>query len=128
MSQLYWLEPWGLIVMLLGSTPVGGELFIHVTKRVLGFRVPDIPSRVKPARCLTGPSEWPAKRGTLNYQKKKRRWTETKVNRQVNGKNCQSLTVSLLLTYFRSWIWAHFITPTAFLRLCDSVTFRPTGP
>uniref|UniRef100_A0A0D3BEV7 AP2/ERF domain-containing protein n=1 Tax=Brassica oleracea var. oleracea TaxID=109376 RepID=A0A0D3BEV7_BRAOL len=33
MSQLYWLEPWGPIVMLPGSTPAGGELLIHVTKR-----------------------------------------------------------------------------------------------
>ena len=32
MSQLYWLEPWGPIVMLPGSTPVGGELLIPVTK------------------------------------------------------------------------------------------------
>ena len=32
MSQLYWLEPWGPIVMLPGSTPAGGELLIPVTK------------------------------------------------------------------------------------------------
>ncbi|KAF3507681.1 hypothetical protein F2Q69_00004998 [Brassica cretica] len=57
MGQLYWLEPWGPIVMLPGSTPAGGELPIHVTKRVLDLRAQDIPSRVKPARCLTGPRE-----------------------------------------------------------------------
>ena len=81
MSQLYCLEPCGPIVMLPGSTSAGGELLIHVTKRVLGLRAQDIPSRVKPARCLTGPREWSAKRGTLDYQKKKsckqsRAWTE----------------------------------------------------
>ncbi|KAL0756601.1 hypothetical protein Bca101_094269 [Brassica carinata] len=32
MSQLYWLESWGPIVMLPGSTPAGGELLIPVTK------------------------------------------------------------------------------------------------
>ncbi|KAL0683589.1 hypothetical protein Bca4012_050437 [Brassica carinata] len=32
MSQLYWLESWGPIVMLSGSTPAGGELLIPVTK------------------------------------------------------------------------------------------------
>ena len=32
MSQLYWLEPWGPIVMLPGSTPAGGEVLISVTK------------------------------------------------------------------------------------------------
>ena len=32
MSQLYWLELWGPIVMLPGSTPAGGELLIPVTK------------------------------------------------------------------------------------------------
>ncbi|KAF2553956.1 hypothetical protein F2Q68_00036483 [Brassica cretica] len=31
MSQLYWLELWGPIVMFPGSTPAGGELLIPVT-------------------------------------------------------------------------------------------------
>ncbi|KAF3553248.1 hypothetical protein F2Q69_00015031 [Brassica cretica] len=46
-----------IIAVALGSTPAGGELLIHVTKRVLGLRAQDIPSRVKSVRCLTGPRE-----------------------------------------------------------------------
>ena len=36
MSELYWLEPWGPIVMLPGSTLAGGELLFHVTKAGTG--------------------------------------------------------------------------------------------
>ncbi|KAF3514245.1 hypothetical protein F2Q69_00004102 [Brassica cretica] len=33
---LYWLEPWGPIVMLPGSTPAGAELLIPITKAGTG--------------------------------------------------------------------------------------------
>ena len=36
MSQLYWLEPWGPIVMLPDSTPAGGELLIPIIKAGTG--------------------------------------------------------------------------------------------
>ena len=72
MSQLYWLEPWGPIVMLPGSTPAGGELLIPVTKVGTGpsGSGKNLSGEAGPLSDRT--QGMTRETGTLDYQKKKK--------------------------------------------------------
>ena len=81
MSQLYWLEPWGPIVMLPGSTPAGGELLIHVTKGGTGpsGSGKNFPGEAGPLPNRTQGMTREAGNPGLSKKKKKKSFVETKL-------------------------------------------------